>query len=183
VYDPYPLGDRQGGGTPLATGTVHVVTDAWVYVTSVPISPSGTYSFSLPAGSYKLYVQPATAGFADQWVGGGGASFGAATTYALSADRSVDIALVPIPVALPVLHGTVSGGGTPLATGTVHVVTDAWVYVGSVPISPSGTYSFTLPAGRWGLNDNTGTSAANSVAGSPTGTLTNGPTWVAGFVP
>ena len=34
--------------------------------------------------------------------------------------------------------------------------------------------------GRWGLNDGTGTSAANSVAGSPAGTLTNGPTWSAG---
>jgi hypothetical protein len=33
--------------------------------------------------------------------------------------------------------------------------------------------------GRWGLNDGSGTSAANSV-GPPAGTLTNGPTWVAG---
>ncbi|MBK9570789.1 MAG: fibronectin type III domain-containing protein [Chitinophagaceae bacterium] len=32
--------------------------------------------------------------------------------------------------------------------------------------------------GRWGLNDGSGTSAINSIAGSPNGTLTNGPTWV-----
>ena len=34
--------------------------------------------------------------------------------------------------------------------------------------------------GRWGLNDGSGTTAVNSVAGSPDGTLTNGPTWVGG---
>ena len=34
--------------------------------------------------------------------------------------------------------------------------------------------------GRWGLNEGAGTSAASTVAGAPTGTLTNGPTWVAG---
>ena len=35
--------------------------------------------------------------------------------------------------------------------------------------------------GRWGLNDNTGTTANNSIAGRPNGTLTNGPAWVTGF--
>jgi hypothetical protein len=35
--------------------------------------------------------------------------------------------------------------------------------------------------GRWGLNENTGTTAANSVAGGVNGTLVNGPAWVAGF--
>lgn len=34
-------------------------------------------------------------------------------------------------------------------------------------------------SGRWGLNEGSGTSAANS-AGAANGTLTNGPTWVAG---
>ncbi|HYM80575.1 MAG TPA: LamG domain-containing protein, partial [Candidatus Limnocylindria bacterium] len=34
--------------------------------------------------------------------------------------------------------------------------------------------------GRWGLNENGGAVAANSVADSPDGTLTNGPTWVTG---
>ena len=35
--------------------------------------------------------------------------------------------------------------------------------------------------GRWGLNDGSGNTAANSITGSPDGTLTNGPTWVDGF--
>jgi len=34
--------------------------------------------------------------------------------------------------------------------------------------------------GRWGLNDGAGATAVNSIAGSPAGTLTNSPTWVAG---
>ncbi|MBL0273815.1 MAG: DNRLRE domain-containing protein [Chitinophagaceae bacterium] len=34
--------------------------------------------------------------------------------------------------------------------------------------------------GRWGLNDGLGTTAVNSIGGSPNGTLTNGPTWVCG---
>src|SRR6266540_2515911 len=34
--------------------------------------------------------------------------------------------------------------------------------------------------GRWGLNEGTGTTASNSVAG-PSGTLSNGPTWLAGY--
>jgi len=37
--------------------------------------------------------------------------------------------------------------------------------------------------GRWGLNDGSGTAAANSVAGGPGGTLTNGPAWVATGLP
>lgn len=41
---------------------------------------------------------------------------------------------------------------------------------------PSGTGLI----GRWGLNEGTGTSGANSIGGSPAGTLTNGPTWVGG---
>ncbi|MFN8587244.1 MAG: LamG-like jellyroll fold domain-containing protein [Candidatus Eisenbacteria bacterium] len=36
--------------------------------------------------------------------------------------------------------------------------------------------------GRWGLNEGAGTSAANSVAGAPAGTLTNGPTWTTGYL-
>jgi hypothetical protein len=41
---------------------------------------------------------------------------------------------------------------------------------------PSGTGLI----GRWGLNEGAGTSGANSIGGSPAGTLTNGPTWTGG---
>ncbi|MFZ1528254.1 MAG: LamG-like jellyroll fold domain-containing protein, partial [Ferruginibacter sp.] len=32
--------------------------------------------------------------------------------------------------------------------------------------------------GRWGLNEGTGTAAGNSIGGSPSGVLTNGPSWI-----
>src|SRR5512147_963752 len=35
--------------------------------------------------------------------------------------------------------------------------------------------------GRWGLNENTGTTATNTIAGRPNGTLTGNPSWVSGF--
>ena len=37
--------------------------------------------------------------------------------------------------------------------------------------------------GRWGLNDGSGSTAANSVSGGVNGTLVGTPTWVPGFVP
>ncbi len=37
--------------------------------------------------------------------------------------------------------------------------------------------------GRWGLNEGSGTTAGNSVPGGVSGTLTNGPLWVAGILP
>ena len=36
-------------------------------------------------------------------------------------------------------------------------------------------------AGRWGLNENSGTTANNSIGGGATGALTNTPLWVTGF--
>ena len=37
--------------------------------------------------------------------------------------------------------------------------------------------------GRWGLNEGSGTNAANSISGGVAGTLVGTPSWVAGFVP
>ena len=37
--------------------------------------------------------------------------------------------------------------------------------------------------GRWGMSEGTGTVVGNSISGGVNGTATNGPTWVAGFVP
>ncbi len=51
-------------------------------------------------------------------------------------------------------------------------------------ISDNRSNSISVAAGllgRWSLNDGGGTSAANSVAGQPNGTLVNGPLWCAGM--
>ncbi len=62
---------RSGGAGPLvgsyvttyeassATWTNYAVTDA-----------SGAYRLDLPAGNYKLLIQPNTAGYPDSWYGG-----------------------------------------------------------------------------------------------------------------
>ena len=60
------------------------VTNAY-FGTSVTTA-GGAYAFSLPAGTYKLFVQPDEPGFADQWKGG--PDFGAATPIPLSADTT-----------------------------------------------------------------------------------------------
>ncbi|MFZ0323941.1 MAG: carboxypeptidase regulatory-like domain-containing protein, partial [Actinomycetes bacterium] len=64
-------GTVTAGGTGLPGAMVHVFdagTYTWVgYTTS---GTGGTYTIDLPAGTYKLFVQPDEAGYADQWVGG-----------------------------------------------------------------------------------------------------------------
>ena len=62
-------GDRQRGRSPGAS--VHVF-DAGTYtwIGYVVTGAGGAYSIDLPAGTYKLFVQPDEAGYADQWVGG-----------------------------------------------------------------------------------------------------------------
>ena len=67
------------GGVALPDAIVHVVTDTWTYIGASPVS-AGRYSFSLPPGAYKLYVEPNKAGYADQWYDGAGSSFAAGTT-------------------------------------------------------------------------------------------------------
>ena len=62
------------------------------YVTSTASAPDGAYSLVLPVGSYKLYVPPPTAGYADQWYGGA-----TATVVPVSGATTGDIGLVPGP--------------------------------------------------------------------------------------
>ena len=137
------------GDVPLPDGIVHVVTDTWTYIGSSPIT-AGHYSFSLPSGNYKLYIEPNDPAYADQWYDGA-ASFAAGTTINLTTDQTNrDIVLTPIPVAYT-LSGTLTGAGdVPLPDGIVHVVTDTWTYIGSSPIT-AGHYSFSLPSGNYKL--------------------------------
>ena len=63
-------GTVTAGGPGLDGAAVHAfdsVTNAY-FGTSVTTA-GGAYAFSLPAGTYKLFVQPDEPGFADQWKG------------------------------------------------------------------------------------------------------------------
>ncbi|MHB8458920.1 MAG: carboxypeptidase-like regulatory domain-containing protein, partial [Candidatus Limnocylindrales bacterium] len=88
-------GTVTAGGTPLDGATVHVVTAAGGYITNTTTAGGGIYSLTLSPGTYKLYVQPNTAGYANQWFGG--ADIGSATVIAVSANTVQNIALVAGP--------------------------------------------------------------------------------------
>ncbi len=42
----------------------------YTYIGAATMGAGGTYTINLPAGSYKLYVEPNTPGYANQWLGG-----------------------------------------------------------------------------------------------------------------
>ena len=114
------------------------------YVTSTASVTGGAYSLVVPVGSYKLFVQPRTAGYADQWYGGA-----TPTVVPVSADTpGVNIALVN--ATSFTLSGTISAGGTGLV--------DAWVYafdattsayVTSTASVTGGAYSLVVPVGSY----------------------------------
>ena len=53
----------------------------------------GAYSINLPAGTYKLFVQPDEPGYADRWVGG--TDHASASVASLSSgDATVNVTLV-----------------------------------------------------------------------------------------
>jgi hypothetical protein len=85
---------RGSDGNPL-DGTAVYAFDGTTYTylgaATMGTGGTGTYTISLPAGSYKLYVQPNTAGYADQWLGG--SDYGSATVVTVSAATSRDITL------------------------------------------------------------------------------------------
>jgi hypothetical protein len=56
-------------------------------------SSGGTYTITLPAGSYRLYTQTNTPTYPDQWFGG--SSSASATAIGVSAPTTQNITLKP----------------------------------------------------------------------------------------
>jgi chitodextrinase len=141
---------KTSGGTPLNGSAVHVFDGtSYIYDGAATMGSGGTYSITLPPGTYKLYVQPNTPGYADQWVGG--SSYASATVVTVSAATSQDITLVG--TTLFTLSGVVRGsGGTP-HNGTAVYAFDgtSYIYDGAATMGHSGTYTSTLPAGTYKL--------------------------------
>ena len=76
---------------------VHVFDAAsytWVGYTTT--TAGGSYTIDLPAGTYKLFVQPDEPGYADQWVGGADHA-GASVADLTGGDATADVALVGNP--------------------------------------------------------------------------------------
>ena len=112
-----------------------------------PASPTapGCTRITLPAGSYKLYVQPASGPAV--WFGG--TSKATATTVVVAGNTTQDIAL-----GNPALSGavTVLATGLPVSGATVsawNAGSGAWVAAGVT--NGSGLYTITLPAGSYKL--------------------------------
>ena len=107
-------------------------------------------------------------------------------------DKTLDLGAVYTPEFGSIQHaalatGLPSGGAPTSASGYFKGVIDeprVWNIVRSDAEIHDNMgkeiESATGLVGRWGLNDGTGSTAANSVAGSPSGTLVASPIWVSG---
>ena len=113
---------RASDGTTALTGTSVYAYDATssAYIGAATMGAGGAYTIDLPAGSYKLFVEPNTAGYANQWFGG--SNYTNATVIALSAATAQDITLV----STFTLSGTVrASDGTTALDGTSVYAYDA----------------------------------------------------------
>ncbi|WNB86359.1 Ig-like domain-containing protein [Cellulomonas sp. ATA003] len=137
------------GSGPLSGVSVNAYTaDGRVWVKNATTGADGRYSLTgLPAGSYKLYVQPNEPGFANRWLGG--AAFESATVVQVSGPTTVDVALT----AAGSVSGVVSTGSGPLSGVSVNAYTaDGRVWVKNATTGADGRYSLTgLPAGSYKL--------------------------------
>ena len=81
-----------GTGGPLANVPVHVfAASGGTYLTSVLTNGSGHYTFALPAGSYKLWIQ--APGYPDQWHDA--LTYEGATVITLGPSKTVNVTLAP----------------------------------------------------------------------------------------
>ncbi len=93
-------------GTPLDGTQVYAFDGTtYLYIGAATMGAGGTYTIDLPAGTYKLYVEPNTPGYANQWLGG--SDYASATVVTVSATTTQDITLVGAP--LFTLSGIVRG--------------------------------------------------------------------------
>ena len=145
-----------------ATGANHPVTGTAVVSSNVWHHVAATYG----AGSWNLYLD----GVLDKTL-----SVGAFTPEATSIQHAA-------------LGTAMTSNGT--AAGFFQGVVDearVWNVVRTAAqISANKNLELTSGTGligRWGLNEGSGTTAANSVSGGVAGTLVGSPTWVPGFVP
>ena len=134
-------GTVTGSGGPLDNPRVHVfdATSGAYVTTAVPV-PGGAYTVTLGSGTYKLWVQPNTAGYYDTWYGG--PDFAGADTLDINAaDATADMTLVGI--FTHTISGTVTGSGGALDNPRVHVfdATSGAYVTTAVPVPGAPTRS------------------------------------------
>ena len=85
-------GTLSGGAAPLVGSYVtayDATTSAWAG--NGVSDNAGAYSLTLPAGTYKLLVQPNTAGYPNVWYGAAGATFATATPVTLPPSAIINL--------------------------------------------------------------------------------------------
>ena len=82
------------GGSGLAGAVVYVFDAASsAYVTNTLTGTGGSYSLSLPAGQYKLWIETNAAGYPDQAYGPDGTFANATVITITTADQTANIVL------------------------------------------------------------------------------------------
>ena len=143
------------------TGTAVVTSNVWHHVAA---------TYDATTGTWKLYLD----GLLD-------------TTLVLASafqPQAASIEHAALGTSLTSTGTLANGGIGGFFLGVLDEVRIWNVVRSATQISASRDLELTSGTGliaRYGLNEGAGTTAASSVAGAPTGTLVNTPTWVAGF--
>ena len=145
-------GGVTAGGSGLAGAVVYVFDAASsAYVTNTLTGTGGSYSLSLPAGQYKLWIETNAAGYPDQAYGPDGTFANATVITITTADQTANIVLGGAPPT-HTLSGGVTAGGSGLAGAVVYVFDAASsAYVTNTLTGTGGSYSLSLPAGQYKL--------------------------------
>ena len=143
---------KDAGGLPVAGASVQAYQGGTgavccTFVGGGSSDSSGNYAFAVPAGTYKIWINPPTP-FPQQW--NGGPDFASATPITVSGT-----ALVNITLAGNVIRGTVKdAGGLPVAGASVQAYQGGTgavccTFVGGGSSDSSGNYAFAVPAGTY----------------------------------
>ena len=115
-----------------------------------PPTAGGAYSLDLPAGTYKLYVQPNEPGYADQWFGGADHRRPPPST-SVSGDHGRTSPWSGRPSPTP-CRAPSPRAATGLPGAMVHVFDAAtYTWVGYTTTTAGGAYTIDLPAGTYKL--------------------------------
>jgi hypothetical protein len=139
-------GTITAGVTPVVATVSVFDSTTFAWAGNATSAADGTFSLSVPPGTYKLYLQPTTPGYPNQWYGGGGVYWSTATPVTVSGATSV-----PISLALSTLSGTITAGGTPVVATVSVFDSTTFAWAGNATSAADGTFSLSVPPGTYKL--------------------------------
>ena len=165
-------GTVTAGGDPVDGAIVYVFKAAdSSYVGNAVTAADGSYTISLPDGTYKLWIQTNTGGYPDQAYGPDGTFANATPVDTSGGNQTADVVLAG---GTHTISGTVTAGGDPVAGAIVYVFKAAdSSYVGNAVTAADGSYTISLPDGTYKLWIQTNTGGYPDQAYGPDGTFAN----------